>query len=177
MALRIVEPFVKAHLALWLVSKGAKKIEVSVDGAEPYPETIKGIIVQAGFDHKALKGSRVAWTGRYVAKGTEILVISRPGLDVKTILPGDVVFVAEAKGEPTSSAQKAGRDRNAFCAGLGQVILAAGALQQMPKRIALALPDKGRFVQLAHDASKNPILRDCGLTFLLVDKEGKVTEV
>jgi hypothetical protein len=35
--MRITEPFVKVTYALWLVSKGANNVRVSVDGAETSP--------------------------------------------------------------------------------------------------------------------------------------------
>lgn len=36
---RIEEPFLKGHLALWLAARGAAEVRVSVDGAEPNPDT------------------------------------------------------------------------------------------------------------------------------------------
>jgi len=36
--MRVTEPFVKISYVLWLVTKGANNIRVSVDSAEPEPK-------------------------------------------------------------------------------------------------------------------------------------------
>ena len=101
--MRIEEPFLKAHYVLWLVDQGAEDVTLSVDGAEPYPEQVAEILGGRGYSRSRLPGSTVTWTGRFMRAGkAQILVVSRPGLDVEATLPEGGLLAAECKGEPTA---------------------------------------------------------------------------
>jgi hypothetical protein len=63
---RVPEPFIKLYYALWLASKGAKVIHVSVDGAEPEHEIIARTLEIKGYKRQPLSGSKVNWTGVFL---------------------------------------------------------------------------------------------------------------
>lgn len=174
--MRIEEPFVKAQFALWLASRGALVIRVSVDGAEPHPGTIQRVLSEAGYSHAHAKGSVVPWTGQYVRDGgVRIDVVSMPGVDVCAEMSDGERWVAECKGEPTAAGMRAGADRTALYTGLGQLIMTAGAMQKGPQRMLLVVPVTSRV--LADQASKNPYLRGLQISVVTVDAGGIVTEV
>lgn len=54
--MRVEEPFLKTHLALWCVSKGAREITLSVDGGENHPEAILELLTEAGYGRTPLRG-------------------------------------------------------------------------------------------------------------------------
>ena len=174
--MRIVEPFVKAHLALWLVARGGENIEVSVDGAEPHPGMVCEILTRAGFVRTPNKNSVAEWTGRYKSpSGAVVLVESKPGADVKAILPPNRHFLAECKGELTEKGTRAGNDKTAFYTGLGQLLVIAGQSERSPDVIALGLPHMPRFAEMAKQASTNKLLKELKVTVLLVNAQGQVT--
>jgi len=108
--LRITEPFVKVHYILWLVDKGANKILVSVDGAEPNHEIVAQMLEMKGYQRQSLKGSKVDWTGRFTKAGVDIIVFSRPGIDIEAHFLNGELLLAECKGQPTAKGIKSGQD-------------------------------------------------------------------
>jgi len=131
--MRITEPFIKTHLALWLVSRGARNITLSVDGAEPSPEIVADVLKGHGYSHQPAPRSIAKWTGEYVASSARIVVVSRPGFDVDATFRDGRRCVAECKGEPTPSGVKAGLDLTAFYTGLGSSLLLSVASIQCLK--------------------------------------------
>jgi hypothetical protein len=175
--MRIEEPFVKAHLALWLAAKGAERVTVSVDGAESNPSQIRKILIEAGFSHHRDPRSSAQWTGRYSNSRTEIVVVSKPGLDLDAMLPLGQRFVAECKGEPTEKGARSGTDLTSFYTVLGQLIMMLGTLIPAPHGKILALPSRARFNEIAQRASGNQLIRSIGISLVLIDEDGKVAEV
>lgn len=175
--MRIAEPFVKVHFALWLASKGANEITVSVDGAEPSPHTVFDVLKAHGYSHMPAPRSIAKWTGQYAAPGRRIVVVSRPGFDIQAVFPDGKRCVAECKGEPTPKAVQAGLDLTSFYTGLGQLIIALGSLDPMPEWKILALPKTQRLVQIADRASGNSLLRQLDIQIVLVDGNGGVKEL
>jgi hypothetical protein len=176
--MRIEEPFLKGHLALWLVAKGATSIRVSIDGAEPHPEAIRRILMDAGYSHMPSRQSKAPWTGRYEAAGRPaITVVSLPGVDIDAEFAASGHWVVECKGEPTPAGLRSGQDRTAFYSGLGQLIMTAGAMSPVPSRSILAIPNTQRLCALAAVASYNPYVQRLSVSFLTVDAVGQVVEV
>ena len=176
--MRITEPFVKVSYALWVVDKGAKRVDVSVDGAELNPERVPEILVSRGYVREPLPGSKVDWTGRFSGPGAvEVTVSSRPGLDIQAFFPGGGLLVAECKGEPTPTAVKSGLDRTALYAAVGQLIISAGDLSPLPQHMVVVLPDTDRLRVLANKAAQNSYLRQIGLSFVLVGGSGRISEI
>lgn len=173
---RILEPSIKSHLALWLVTQGATDIRISVDGAEPHASVVKSILTEAGYSHHADHHSKADWTGEYKSSACKITVVSQPGIDIETTLPGIGDWVAECKGEPTDKGSKAGQDRVSFYTAIGQLLLTVGSRKELPAVRAVGLPDTKRMANLVRDCSDNALLKCVGIKFLLVDKEGGVTE-
>ena len=172
--MRLQEPFIKAHLALWLAGEGATAITVSIDGAEPNASCIQEILLAEGFSHEVNRKSRARWTGKYWRGGTTISVISRPGVDVRALLADGRLFQAECKGEPTTKGTRAGNDQTAFYTGLGQLLMTSGRSTQSPDVAALVLPDTERFARWATEASRNQFLKGLNLKWLLVRADGQV---
>jgi hypothetical protein len=171
---RIAEPLVKAHLALWLIERGAQELTVSVDGQEPDREAIQRVLGQAGYRLEWSRGP--AWTGKYDAPGRPpIEVVSRPGPDVRAVFPGDVSLVAECKGEQTAAGVKAGTDLTAFYTALGQLIVTAGEASPRPDRLLLVVPDTPRVHQFAERAARNPLVRSLRISVVAIDAAGTVT--
>jgi hypothetical protein len=156
---RIEEPFLKVHLALWLAARGATHVRVSVDGAEPNPDTIRQRLLAAGYSHTPIAESRAVWTGAYARGQTQITVVSRPSIDVTAALGEGTTFVAECKGEPTAKGIK------------------AGDVSPLPQEKALAIPATARLRRIAQEVSRNPLVQTLGITLLLVDAEGNVARV
>ncbi len=176
MQTRITEPFVKISYALWLASKDAENIHVSVDGAEPEPQQVLEMLRSQGYSRTPLAGSKVPWTGNYSLRNHAIRVSCLPGVDVKASMP-DGFLVAECKGEPTEKGIKAGTDRTAFYTGIGQLLYAAGQMQKVPQHIKVVLPDTLRMRGFAEEASRNSLLRRLSLGFVLVSRAGTVIEI
>jgi len=167
--MRIIEPFVKAHLALRLASRGAASITVSVDGAEPNPIVVRQILTMAGYTRTPLERSRAEWTGKYKAvSGAEILVNSRPGIDVSASLPNGQACVAECKGEPTAKGIKSGMDLTSFYTCVGQLILRRGGEK------ILAVPKGTRFTTMA--LRHKTALRSSNIKVVLIDEAGHLEE-
>ena len=124
--IRIVEPLLKAHLVLWLVKQGARRVDVSIDGAEPDTASFGEVMVHAGYVRRPLPDSRATFTGIFVSGPVEVVVISKPGPEMLADIPGRGLILAECKGEPTPKGVSAGGDITAFNTGLGQLIVAAG---------------------------------------------------
>ena len=170
---RINEPYLKACVALWLGERGAKEIQVSVDGAEPDPDEFRRTLEEAGYTREPRKGSSVEWTGTYRNdQGIEITTISMPGLDIEATFPDGTRFLAEAKGEPTPKGVKAGTDLTALYTCLGQLIF---CLQEpLPDERALCLPATERMESYVSKMLRNPLINQLGISIVLVNSEGKV---
>lgn len=176
--MRIVEPFLKAHLALWLVEKGAEQVTVSVDGAEPTPLAFRKALLDAGYIREPLKGSVAAFTGCYSREGSpSINCISQPGPDIKAEFPAGRVILAECKGEPTQKGIAAGQDRTSFYTAIGQLIIAAGEKADLPDEMILGLPDTPRIRELSRTALGNPLLQTMPLSLMLVNGTGRVEQL
>ncbi len=175
--MRIEEPFVKAHLALWLGSRGATRVRVSIDGAEPNPGTIQRVLTDAGYVRTPLKKSVAAWTGKYVCGNQEVLVVSRPGIDITAVLSDQRQFLAECKGEPTLKRTQAGNDRTALYTALGQLLMSAGKQNAREFMLVLGLPDTQRFREMAKEISNNRLLNRARVGVLLVKGQGEVDQV
>lgn len=175
--MRITEPFIKVHLALWLVAKGASHITLSVDGAEPGPGIVTEVLKGHGYAHRPDARSIAKWTGEYTTAGRRVIVVSRPGLDVDATLPDGTRCVAECKGEPTPKAVEAGLDLTGFYTGLGQLIIALGNLDPLPDLKILALARTQRLAHIAARASANKLLRQLNIRIVLVDGNGAVSEI
>lgn len=172
----MVEPRVKAYLALWLIGRGAREVAVSVDGAEPSPDRVREMLIAAGCVREAMSRSAVGWTGRYTAtEGATISVVSRPGIDVMATFEGGTRWLIECKGEPTASGFKSGQDRTLFYTALGQLLMTAGLSHADHKLVAV--PESVRLRLLAKEAVDHPILRTLGVGVLLVRSDGAVEEV
>jgi len=175
--MRITEPFVKVSYTLWLVSKGANNIEVSVDGAEPKHEIVAQTLALKGYRRQPLKGSNVSWTGIFSCKGVEITVLSKPGVDIKAYFQDGKILVAECKGEPTPSGVKSGLDLTAFYTALGQLIITADDEGKPPSNLVLVVPDTSRLRDRVIRTSQNTRFNKLGVGLVLVDESGKVTEI
>ena len=170
---RIKEPFLKACVALWLGERGAKEIQVSVDGAEPDPDEFRRILEEAGYTREPRKGSSVEWTGTYRnERGIEITTISMPGLDIEATFPDGRRFLAEAKGEPTPKGVKAGTDLTVLYTCLGQLIF---CLQEpLPDERALCLPATEKMEGYVRKMLSNPLIKQLGIGIVLVNSAGEV---
>jgi hypothetical protein len=162
---------------LWAVDEGAVKVHVSVDGAEPNPETIAQVLEENGYVRDALFGSKIAWTGQFSGPKAEIIVSSKPGLDIQAVFPGEKLLVAECKGELTPSAVKSGLDRTSFYTAVGQLIISAGGLRQVPDRMVVVLPNTWRLRELANWVAQQSWTKMMGMSFALIDDSGKVREI
>lgn len=175
---RIVEPFVKVSYALWIVDKGAVNVNISVDGAETNPEQVAEILMSKGYIREPLATSNVSWTGRFSLQGkVEVVVSSKPGVDISATFKNKRLLVAECKGEPTPAAVRSGLDRTAFYAAVGQLIITCGNLQPQPQHKVVVLADTDRLRALASYAIENTLMKQIGLSFALVDRSGKVSEI
>ena len=173
MTKRIKEPFLKACVALWLGERGAKEIQVSVDGAEPDPDEFRRTLEEAGFTKEPRKGSTVQWTGTYRNdQGIEITTVSMPGLDIEATFPDGKRFVAEAKGEPTPKGVKAGSDLTALYTCLGQLVFCLR--EPLPDEMVLCLPATERMEGYVRKMLNNPLIKQLGIGIVLVSSEGKV---
>jgi len=173
--LRIEEPFLKGQLALWLPARGAVQVRVSVDGAEPNPDTIRQLLSTAGYLKTSIAKSRPIWTGLYARDQTEITVVSRPGIDIEAALGDGTIFVAECKGEATQSGIRAGTDLTSLYTALGQLIRRAGEMSTLPQEKALVIPDTGRLRRIAREIARNQFIQLLGIALLLVDAQEKVS--
>ena len=174
---RIVEPFVKVSYAMWIIDKGAVSVNISVDGAEPNPEQVAETLISKGYIREPLATSNVSWTGRFsFGSKVEVIVTSKPGLDIAATFQNRTLLVAECKGEPTPAAVRSGLDRTAFYEAVGQLIIASGSLQSKPQYKVVVLADTNRLRGLASDAAQNTLLRQIGVSFALVDRLGNVSE-
>jgi hypothetical protein len=173
--MRIHEPWLKAHLALWLVKRGAEDLVVSIDGNEREPAAVRGVFGDAGYAREPVT-EKLAWTGVYThdTQGS-ITVVSSPGADVLGTLPDKKRLVAECKGQPTPAGVKSGTDLTAFYQGLGQLIFVAGAMSATPDEMLFAVPKTPRFEKFVGIASGNRLVLQAGLRFALVDGAGDVT--
>lgn len=172
---RINEPFIKARLALWLVERGVTAIRVSIDGAEVRPEQFKQILEVAGYSHIAASKSRVNWTGTYTRGGTQITVVSRPGLDLHASFPNGFQFIAECKGEPTPSGIQSGADLDGLYKAFGQLTRYAGEVAHPPDEKALVMADTIRMRVLAQSFKQNPAVKAWGVSILLVNVSGEIS--
>jgi len=173
-ARRISEPFLKAHLALWLVKRGATSIVVSVDGAEPQPVDVPEVLAAAGHTRQS-QTTRPDWTGVFQSTGAhDIRVVSRPGVDIDATLPDGRRLVGECKGEVTPTGVRSGLDRTAVYTALGQLIYTAGAHDPLPDILLLALPRTARCEGFATTLTHNPLLADWNLEVVLVNHAGTV---
>jgi len=175
--MRVTEPFVKISYVLWLVSKGANNIRVSVDGAEPNPQIFSQTLESKSYRRQSLKGSRVDWTGRFSREVVDITVLSQPGIDIEAHFPDGKVLVAECKGESTPKGVKSGVDLTAFYTALGQLIITADNEGKSPLNLALVMPDTPRLRDIVIRAAQNTRLKKLGVGLALVDESGKVTEI
>jgi len=175
--LRIIEPFVKVSYALWLVSKGANNIIVSVDGAEPEPETVARRLGSKGYRREPLKGSRVEWTGVFSKGEVQITVISHSGIDIKAYFPNERLIVAECKGEPTPKGIKSGLDLTALYTALGQLIITADDEGKSPSRLVLVMPAISRLIARATKTAQNTRFKKLDIGLSLVDEFSNITEI
>ena len=175
---RIVEPFVKVSYALWLVNKGAVSVNISVDGAETNPEQVAETLMSQGYVREPLTTSSVFWTGRFSLRGkAEVIVSSQPGVDISATFKNKILLVAECKGEQTPLAVRSGLDRTSLYAAVGQLIITSENLQPQPKHRVVVLADTHRLRILASSAAQNNLLKQIGLSFVLVDRSGNVSEL
>lgn len=175
--MRISEPFVKISYTLWLLAKGARKIRVSVDGAEPEHEIVAQTLESIGYRREPIKGSKVNWTGRFSMEGIEITVVSRPGTDIEAHFPDGTFIVAECKGEPTPSGIKSGLDLTAFYSALGQLIMTADGEGKSRSHAVLVVPDTVRLRDITVRAAQNSRFKKLDISLTLVDESGKVKEI
>ena len=176
--MRITEPFVKVHYVLWLVGKGANKILVSVDGAEPNHEMVAQTLEREGYNRQPLIHSKVDWTGVFTKAEVTITVFSNPGIDIKAHFTNGELLLAECKGEPTASGIKSGQDLTALYAALGQFILTANDEAKNERlNLALVVPDSTRLKEKLALTGKNTRLKKLGIGLALVDESGKVKEI
>lgn len=176
---RASELLVKAHLALWLVNRNAQDVRVSVGGAEPSPGAVRNALERERLVHTPIRWQRASWTGIYtrLTDGVQVTVTSEPGPDAEAGLPDGQRFMAECKGEPTLKGLKAGYDLTAFYTAIGQLLMTVGGQKSPPERLAVVVPNTPRILGFAGAAVRNPLLQRTGLTVLLVDHLGTVTEV
>lgn len=175
--MRISEPFIKVSYALWLSTKGAKTIRVSVDGAEPEHEIVAQILESKGYKREPIRGSKVNWTGLFFKEGVEVTVVSRPGIDIEAKFPDGKLIVAECKGEPTSKGVKSGLDLTAFYTALGQLIITADGEGKSPSHAVLVMPDTSRIRNIADTTAQNARFRKLDIGLTLVDQSGGVIEI
>jgi|GEM_PF-4480683 len=175
--MRINEPFVKVSYALWLVSKGANNIEVSVDGAEPEHEVVANALASKGYQRAPLESSNADYTGIFSNKGVVITVLSRPGIDIKAYFQDGKILVAECKGEPTSSGVKSGLDLTAFYTALGQLIITADDGEKLPSNLAVVMPDTPRLRERVIRFSKNARFAKLDVDLVLVDESGRISQI
>ncbi len=175
--MRVTEPFVKISYVLWLVTKGANNIRVSVDGAEPQRQIVAQTLESKAYRRQSLEGSKVDWTGRFSREAVDITVLSQPGVDIEAHFPDGKVLVAECKGEPTPKGVKSGIDLTAFYTALGQLIITADDERKSPPNLALVVPDTPRLRGIVIRAAQNTRLKKLGVGLSLVDESGKVTEI
>lgn len=172
---RISEPFLKAHLALWLAGRGATGIVLSVDGAEPLPGDVPEVLTASGYVRQP-QASGPAWTGVFRAAGTDdIAVVSRPGADIVARLSDGRRLIGECKGESTPSGVRSGLDRTSVYTALGQLIYTAGGHEPLPDVLLLALPRTTRCEGFATTLARNPLLADWQMEVVLVDHTGTVS--
>lgn len=121
---RVTEPFLKARFALWLAERGATRIAIAVDGAEPKATEVKDLFRSAGYDFAHSPRTLTSYAGDYLKPGTSISVSARPGLDIRATFSGGRELLAEAKGEKTSGIS-AGADWTSVAEIVGQLLLGA----------------------------------------------------
>jgi hypothetical protein len=176
--MRITEPFIKISYVLWLLDKGAQNIRISVDGTEPEHQIIAQTLALKGFHREPLSGSKVDWTGKFSKKEVEIIIISKPGIDIEAHFPNEKVLLAECKGEPTSSATRSGQDLRALYTALGQLIITANSEEEsVPLNLALVLPYSIRLKEILTRTARNTRLIKLGIGLAIIDKSGKVSEI
>jgi hypothetical protein len=175
--MRITEPFIKLSYALWLAATGASVIRVSVDGAEPEHDIVARTLESKGYKREPLTGSKVDWTGLFSKEGVEIIVFSRPGIDIEAHFPDGKIIVAECKGEPTPKGVKSGLDLTAFYSALGQLIITADGEGKSPSHVVLVMPDTSRLRDIAVRAAQNIHFRKLDIDLVMVDESGNVVEI
>lgn len=175
--MRITEPFVKLSYVSWLVAKGATKVQVSVDGAEPGHDIVAQTLEAKGYKRQPLERSRVAWTGRFSKGSVNITVLSQPGIDIEAHFSDGKVLVAECKGEPTLSGVKSGLDLTALYTALGQLIITADDEGKSPLKLVLVVPNTPRLRDRIIRTAQNTRIKKLGVGLALVDESGKVTEI
>jgi len=163
---------------LWLVDKGANKILVSVDGAEPNHEIVAQMLEMKGYQRQSLKGSKVDWTGRFTKAGVDIIVFSRPGIDIEAHFLNGELLLAECKGQPTAKGIKSGQDLTALYKALGQLIITASDEEKSgPLNLVLVVPDSIHLKERLIRTARNTRLKKLGIGLALVDESGKVKEI
>lgn len=169
---RIEEPFIKAHLAMGLVARGARTLRISIDGKEHHPGNFRQILMTAGYSHKPDPMSKASWTGVYRKDQTQILVVSKPGADLAATFDDGRRFMAECKGEATERGVRSGGDLTAFYNALGQLVRHTGEISPPPDEKALVIPDTDRLRQIARSISQNSLVRHLKIAIILVDSHG-----
>ena len=176
---RVVEPFVKAAFANWLVQHGARKVTVSIDGMEKCAEEFPKYLDYLGGGYEFIKSfkSKTNWAGIYTHRsGVVVRVRSMPGLDVQATLKSHETLVAECKGEPTDGGIKTGRDlTNLYCC-LGQLMVFAGQEETLPDRRFLVVPKSAseQFCETICRLGTNPLIVAAGIEIAEVDRSGQV---
>lgn len=175
--MRISEPFIKLSYTLWLASKGAKRIRISVDGAEPEHERVATTLESKGYKRQPIIGSKVNWTGLFSREDVEITVVSRSGVDIEAHFPDGKLIMGECKGEPTPKSVKSGLDLVAFYTALGQLIVTTNDNENSLPSLVLVLPDTIRLRDITSRITQNNRFKKLGIEIILVDEFGKVTEL
>jgi hypothetical protein len=171
---RIEEPFIKAHLALGLVARGARTLRISIDGKEHRPENFRQILIRAGYSHEHDPRSKAIWTGVYGKDQAQILVVSKPGADLDATFDDGRRFMAECKGEVTRSGIRSGGDLTAFYNALGQLVRHTGETLPPPDERALVVPNTDRLRQIARSISQNSLVRHLKIAIILMDAHGNI---
>lgn len=173
---RVTEPFLKAHLALWLAEHGATSIAISVDGAEPQAREVREILCGSGCTFEKTSDSRTVYAGSYVRPGLAVVVNARPGIDVRATFDDGRELLAECKGEKTAAGIRSGTDLTAVAEVIGQLLLGAGDLGG-DALLALVLPRTDRVVGFARRVAANRFLSRLPVYVLVVDGSGGVSGV
>lgn len=174
---RIVEPFVKAAFARWLLQNGARDVTVSVDGMEARASEFPTWMQVVGFEFEADPRSRATWVGRFGHSTGTVTTCCKPGLDIIATLDDGTQAVGECKGEPTKSGIGSGQDLTALYQCLGQLIVSAGKLNPLPTRRFLVLAHSGRLAPTVELVRQNALVRQAGIDVATVSATGQVTLV
>lgn len=173
---RVTEPFLKARFALWLADRGATRIAIAVDGAEPRAAEVKDLLCSGGYDFDHSPRTRTAYVGDYLKLATSISVSARPGLDIRATFSDGRELLAEAKGEKTVSGTSAGADWTSIAEIIGQLLLGASDADAAAL-LALVLPNTERVARFARRLAENRFLLRIPVYVSVVDSLGEVREI